>query len=241
MKICFALFIPLFLLAHLKGSAQERYYIHLMNGQILPASALNDTSYTNLQITFDKNHFRRESLDLKARRRARDYFNSGITARRASGIPVVMREAYRDREEVFSITMPDGSQKLMYTYDEEAGNDLQVDAMRAFVVGRGDAYASVSGRGWLWAGLGTGLVAGYAARGSILALAVPPLFSLGTKIPIIRIPETKISNQAYRYDDDYAAGFESYARGRHFRKALTGSAMGTLIGLASFAIIDNNR
>jgi hypothetical protein len=223
------------------ANAQDRYTLVLMNGQEIPVHQLNDSSFTKLHFSFDKNQFKRDRLHLRERRKAHDYFNPSILSEKALALPVVVREGSRDRESVFAVIQPDGGEKLIYYYDEEVGNYLPVDGMRAFLAGQADAYASMRGRAWLFTGLGLGAVAGYAARGSVLALVVPPVFALSTKIPTVRIPAHKISDMRYQHDPDYAAGFETQARSKHLREALKGSAIGTALGLIAYAIIDNNR
>jgi len=238
MKNLFAFFL---LIAGTTAFAQEAYTLHLMNGQELPVYSLNDTAFTELRFTFDKNHFKRERRHIAKRRKIGDFFNPDITAESAEKVPVVMREGERERGEVFAAVLPDGTEKLYYYYSEEDGNYLTEDQMRSFIAGQGDAHVAVRGRGWLLAGVGVGAAAGYAARGSILALAVPPVFALSTRIPTLRIRERSISNMKFQYDDYYAAGFETQARSKHLREALKGSVIGTIIGLAVYAVIDNNR
>lgn len=222
------------------SQAQEVYTLTLMNGREVPVYNFNDSSYTDLQFTFDKNYFKRERLNLKERRKAGDYFNTEITSARAAKYPVVMVQGNRTRDEVFAVERPDGSEKIFYEYDEEEGNYLSVDAMRSFAAGQSDAFTSKTGRSWLYAGLGLGAAAGFAARGSILALAVPPLFALSTKIPTVRIPPHKMSSLAYQHNDDYARGFETQTRSRNLRQALKGSAIGVAAGLIAFSILDSN-
>lgn len=222
-------------------SAQEQYKLLLMNGQEIPVFDFNDTSFTHLQFTFDKNHIKRERLHIKERRKANEYFNTNVRSEKADDAPIVMREGRRSRNEVFAVRHPNGTEKVYYYFSEEDGNYLSEPEVRSFIAGQGDARIAVAGKGWLWAGLGIGAATGYAARGSLLALAVPPLFALSTKIPVVQIPAPKISNLSYQHDPDYAAGFETQVRSRNIRQALKGSAMGTVLGLIAFAIVDNNR
>lgn len=221
--------------------AQDAYTLTLMNGREVPVFNFNDSSYTDLQFTYDKNFFKRERLNLRERRKAGDYFNTDIISTKAEKYPVVMVQGNRTRDEVFAVERPDGSEILFYTFDEEEGNYLTVDAMRSFAAGQGDAFASKTGRSWLYAGIGLGAAAGFAARGSMLALVVPPLFALSTKIPTVSIPPHKMSTLAYQHNDDYARGFETQTRSRNLRQALKGSAIGVAAGLIAYSIIESNR
>ncbi len=212
----------------------------LMNGRRLPIAAYNDTSFTDVWIKYDKNYFKRESRHLRKRRKEKDYFNTDILSAKAEIYPVIMKSSHRSRDEIFAIRKADGREKMFYYYDLDEGNYLEVEAMRAFVAGQGDAYAVVSGMRWFWAGLGVGTVGAFASRNSILALAVPPIFALSTKIPVIPIPEAATSQSRYRYNSDYAAGYETQARSKNFRQALKGSVMGVVLGWAAYALVDAN-
>jgi hypothetical protein len=125
--------------------------------------------------------------------------------------------------------------------DQPAGNFLKQEEMRAYVYGSRDARNVVRGKGWFYAGLGVGAAAGYLLETSIFTLAVPPVFALTTRIPVIKIKKKNIADQQYRFNEDYAAGYESYARGKHTIEALKGSAIGAVIGIIAYSIVDNNR
>ncbi len=237
----FALLAAVLLLPALAGlRAQDTPVLRLMNGQTLPVTDLDDSTYTELRFTFDKNHFKREKHHIRARRKAGDYFNTAITSPKAEQVPVVLREGKQNRDNVYSALYPSGREKHYYFYDEEEGNYLTLEQMESYLAGQSDALTAAAGRGWFWAGVGAGAAAGFATRGSIWAVAFPPLFALSTQIPVVRIRDQAISNPAFKYDEDYAAGFEKQARSRNLIQALKGGAIGTALGLAVFAVIDNN-
>jgi hypothetical protein len=212
----------------------------LMNGREMDVYNFNDTSYTDLRFSYDKNFFRRERMHINQRRKAGKYFDTSIRSSRADALPVVLKGGKLDRLEVLTIKDAQGNEKLLYFYDPDIGNDMTPDAARAFVLGERDARVAKKGMGWFYGGLGAGFVGGYAARGSIWAVAVPPILSLSAMIPTVSIPERAIHDISYQYNDDYAAGFESRARSRNIRQALKGSVIGTVLGLVVFAIVDNN-
>jgi hypothetical protein len=214
--------------------------LQLMNGKVMEVYGLNDSSFTNLQYQFDKNYFKRERLNNRERREQEDYFNQSITTEKADALPVVLREGATDREDVMSIVYSDGSEKMLYMYDEPVGNVLTEMEMRSYVTGSRDARVAITGKVWFYAGLGVGAVASYATSQSILALAIPPVFALSAKIPTIKIPKKAISDPLYYGDMDYAAGFERTARSKNVREGLKGSAIGTIIGLVAYTLIDNN-
>ncbi len=221
--------------------AQKPAQLQMMNGKVIEIYEFNDSAYTNLRYTYDKNLFKRERLNNRARRKAGDYFNEQIVSPKAKEIPAVMREGSSEHEEVFSVIYPDSTEKLFYYYNEVEGNDLPVESMRAFMMGGRDARVAITGKPWFYSGIVVGALAGYASRQSVLVLAVPPIFALTAKIPTIRIREESINNSGYQYNPEYAAGFESYARSKNIRQALKGSVVGTVIGLLAYTIVDNNR
>lgn len=220
--------------------AQEKGQLLLMNGKLIEVENLNDTSFTNLQYVYDKNQFKRQRIDLRSARKENQPYELDYESEKGSEVPVVMREGAMEREAVFSYIPPDGDEKVFYFYDEPLGNVASEEEMRAFVIGERDARFGVSGNAWLYSGLAAGLITGYASRGSVLALAVPPLAALTARIPVVKIKEENIRDLKYKFNEEYAAGYENYARSKYTRKALLGSAIGTAIGLLTYAVVDNN-
>ncbi|MEM9050906.1 MAG: hypothetical protein AAGC47_02535 [Bacteroidota bacterium] len=212
-----------------------------MNGKILEVVNFNDTSYTNLHYDFDRNQFKRLRINIKEARKEEGSFSIGFESDKGREIPILMEKRTLNRDEVFSYTSSLGSERVFYFYDEPLGNVATEDQMRAFVIGERDARLGVSGDAWLYSGMAVGLLTGYLAEGSVLALAVPPLLALTAKIPVVKIKQKNIQDLSFRFNEDYAAGYERYSRGIFARKALIGSAIGTALGLISYAIVDNNR
>lgn len=219
--------------------AQEKGELLLMNGKLIQVENLNDTSFTNLQYRLDRNQFKRKQIDLRSARK-QNKNDRNFQSQKGLEVPIVLRDGAMDRDAVFSFQPMAGKERVYYFYDEPLGNVASVEEMRAFVVGERDARFGVTGNAWLYGGMAVGLMTGYAARGSILALAVPPLVALTARIPVVRIKEKNIQDLSYKFNDDYAAGYETYARSKYARKALLGSAIGTAIGLLTYAIVDNN-
>ena len=229
------LFIPLIL------PAQQPAELLFMNGKRLEVYELNDSLYVPLQYKYDKNFFKKERINLKASRKQGVLFTSDFSTAKAQAIPVVLKHGGVDREDVFSVTYPSGEEKVYYYFDEPLGNYLKEDQMRAFVYGERDARNAVTGKGWFYAGLATGAITGYALKTSVISLAVPPLFALTAKIPTIHIKERYIADKSYQHNEYYASGFESFARSKNTIEALKGSALGTVLGIIAYSIIDNNK
>jgi hypothetical protein len=222
-------------------SAQEADRILLMNGKYLEVYSFNDTSYTFLEYTYDKKFYKKERLNMREAWKEGKTYHNDFEGSRAQEIPQIMVKGRMDREDVFSFIPANGEERVYYFYDEPKGNYFEVEEMRAFVYGERDARNNVRGRGWFYGGLVLGTLTGYAFENSVIALAVPPVFALGTKIPVIRVKDDHIADKSYRGNDIYASGYESYSRSRNAIQALKGSAIGTALGIIAFSIVDNNR
>lgn len=229
------------LLVSVSVFAQQPAELLLMNGKRLEVYQLDDSTYVPIQYDFDKNYFKKERINLKAARKQKELYTVDITTPKAESIPVVMKTGSMDREDVFSVTYPSGREKVYYVFDEPMGNIFQEHEMRAYVYGERDARAALSGKGWFYSGLAIGAISGYALKTSVVSFAVPPVFALAAKIPVIHIKERYIADKAYQYNENYALGFERYARSKNAIEALKGSAIGTVLGIVAYAIIDNNK
>lgn len=234
------IFLSLFLFSTLK--AQEfPAEILFMNGKRVKADQIDDTTYVPIQYTFDKNYFKKERINIKAAHKQDLLYTPQFSTHKAQKIPVVLKTAYADRSDVFSITYPSGQETIYYEYDEPRGNFLTTDEMRAYVYGERDARVALSGKAWFYTGLGVGAIGGYALRTSVVSLVIPPVFALSAKIPIIHIKEKYIADKSFQYNRHYALGFERYTRSNNAIQGLKGSAIGTAVGIIVFAIVDNNR
>lgn len=221
-------------------SAQQPAELLLINGKRLEVYRLNDSTYVPLQYNFDKNFFKKERINIKAARKQKTLYTAAFSTPKADSIPVVMKAGSLDREDVFSVTYPNGKEKVYYAYDEPMGNVFQEDEMRGYVYGERDARFALSGKGWFYSGLAVGAISGYVLKTSVVSLAVPPVFALAANIPIIHIKERYIADKSYRYNENYALGFERLARRKNTIQALKGSAIGTVLGIVAYAIINNN-
>lgn len=222
-------------------SAQESARILLMNGKVMDVIQLDDSTQTVLTYQYDKNYFKRERINLRAARKLEVMYTPDFTSAKGNEVPIVLREGKMERDEVFAIQDSTGYEKVLYSFDEPAGNYLTQEQMRAYVVGEKDARFGVRGQFWFYTGLATGAISGYAFRSSLYALAYPPLFALTAQIPTVHIKDNHISDATYLYNEDYARGYASYSRSKYTREALKGSVLGTIIGIVAYAIVDNNN
>jgi len=142
------------------------------------------------------------------------------------------------RYEVFSILHEDGTETVLYQADNAQFNDYTVDQMRAYVNGELDARKNYKGgKSAFWIGLGVGAFSGYAGQANFLwTFGTPLVLSSASYIPNIRIREEAMSDTNYKFDNDYALGFERVSRTKLVMGTLKGSALGSAIGTASFLL-----
>lgn len=224
----------------LNAFAQESTNLLLMNGKEITVFEFDDSSQTVLTYKYDKNYFKRERKNLREARKAGIPYSISYQSEKGNAIPVKLKNGNMDRTAVFSASK-DSTEQVFYYFDEPIGNDLKVEEMRAFVVGERDARYGVRGRFWLVSGFVVGALSGYALEGAVYSLAVPPLFALSAQLPVVKIDSRHISDKQYYENENYAAGYESTARSKNTRQALKGSVLGLLVGIVSYAIVDNNR
>ncbi len=236
--------ICLLLIAFLTGKAQETVdsnatgKILLMTGNEIGVFDFDDSTASDLRYLYDQNQFRRRKVRLRQARKSKNYFDAPMTDK-AERVPIDLGRGATVLEDAFSFTAANGETRYYFEPDTTLGYSLE--EMEAYVFGARDARYTITGRGWFWAGMGTGIVAGYLLETSVFSLAVPPLFALSARIPIIHIKPEYISNPRFQYNPDYATGFDSQARSRNTIQALKGSAIGTALGILAFIIVDNNK
>jgi hypothetical protein len=109
--------------------------------------------------------------------------------------------------------------------------------MRIFLLGEKDAFQRYQARhtailGFLMCG-----AVSYVGGDGIMSLIGPPIVYTLAHIPgKIRVRKHHISNDALKYNDLYAEGFEPVARGRRLSKAMVWSSLGSVVGLLSYFV-----
>jgi len=146
-------------------------------------------------------------------------------------------EAYR----AFSVVYAGGEEKVIYKQDTLIGNYFSSQEMRLFVYGAQDANAYYKANKWFYAGLVAGAAGGYASQGGFFALGIPISFGLIAYAPRIKIKPEMVRNTDLLQEPAYVMGFERVARYKRFRAALLGSIPGTIVGLGSYYIVQNNN
>ena len=220
--------------------AQQAVKLYYLNGKVLEVYNLDDSTQVPVSFQFDKNYFKKERLRIKEARKLGVLYSAELTSSEGNDIPIVLKDGNADRSDLYAAEDSLGKMKFYYFQDDLNGNDFSVEQMGFYVLGERDARYGVSGKAWFYSGLAVAGVSGYLLESSVWSLAVPPLFALTTKIPVISIKEEHISDQAMIGNEYYALGYEKQARSKNAIQALKGSALGTLLGIATFLIVDNN-
>jgi hypothetical protein len=141
------------------------------------------------------------------------------------------------KSEIFSL-IQNGEEEVLYAPDPILGDDLSVQEMRIFIAGERDARKYYDARPTFWVGFGASMAGAIFASGALLAtLTLPVLYPLAQLIPVIKIKEKYISDPNHRYNEVYAAGFESVARSKKVLGGLKGAFLGALTGVLIVAII----
>ncbi len=146
------------------------------------------------------------------------------------------KEVEMHRNEIFSVTKED-KELVFYSPDSSLGDSYTQEEMRIFLLGEKDAFQRYQARhtailGFLMCG-----AISYVGGDGIMSLIGPPIVYTLAHIPgKIRVRKHHISNDALKYNDLYAEGFEPVARGRRLSKAMVWSSFGSVVGLLSYFV-----
>lgn len=164
---------------------------------------------------------------------------------------------------VFSYTK-DGKESIVYQYNEEIGNFLQVDESRRYAIGAYDARQTYKTPIVFWSsfttGLGITLWDGYLTQRtlsdsnfvnsnnytspglfknnlSIMPLAVPIVMSISFGLPNIRVKDKFMLHKDMLNDKMYYQGFNNYSKQKRVFSALKGSALGIGVGILTHLVV----
>jgi hypothetical protein len=155
---------------------------------------------------------------------------------RFRGVYGKWKEVEMHRNEIFSVTKED-KELVFYSPDSSLGDRYTQEEMRIFLLGEKDAFQRYQARhtailGFLMCG-----AVSYVGGDGIMSLIGPPIVYTLAHIPgKIRVRKHHISNDALKYNDLYAEGFEPVARGRRLSKAMVWSSLGSVVGLLSYFV-----
>ena len=153
---------------------------------------------------------------------------------RYRGVYGKWKEIEMHRSEIYSVTKA-GKEMIIYAPDTTLGDKYSQEEMRIFLLGEKDAYQRYRARHTAIIGFLTCGAIGYLGGDGIMSLIGPPMLYTLAHIPgKIRVRKHHISNDALKYNDLYAEGFEPVARGRRLSKAMIWSSLGSVTGFFCF-------
>lgn len=142
------------------------------------------------------------------------------------------KERSEPTENVFSTTDSLGHERIWYFHDTLFGNDFTVQQMRHYIAGQQDARKGYKPVLPVIGGFvaGAGLVIGLDIE--VMALVIPPVYSLSMALPRVRVTKGSISNPLMDGDDFYAYGYARAGKNKRILRTLLSSAAGVLTGYA---------
>ena len=153
---------------------------------------------------------------------------------RYRGVYGKWKEVEMHRNEIFSVKKG-GQEMIFYSPDTTLGDRYTQEEMRIFLMGEKDALQRYRAKHTAIMGFAMCGALSYLGGDGIMSLIGPPMIYTLVHIPgKIRVRPHHISNDALKYNDLYAEGFEPVARGRRLNKAMIWSSLGSLTGFLCF-------
>lgn len=233
------------------NNGQAQYVFEHMNGKLIKVFNYNDSAFTDIKYTFDKNslkndrianfneNLRFDILENKGDNISKAELDSLVAARSKAFKEPKLKESFINSSDIFAIHQPDGSKKVLYFYDPGFGNNYMEHEMQEFILGERDALLNYRGRFAFWGGVGFGAAAGIALQRSVFSLTAPFAWTLGAAIPVIRIKEKYMTDPSLK-TEPYKAGFARTARTRNMLQGLKGSVLGLGVGILIYSVMAAN-
>jgi hypothetical protein len=141
-----------------------------------------------------------------------------------------------NKSEIFSLS--NGSkEQVLYYQDTMLGDYYTPEEMRMYLAGAGDARKNYKARHISAIGFGLCTVAGYLVGDGFMILIVPPItYAAIQYVGKIKIREKYMSDVNYKYNDQYAEGFEPPARSRKMIRGALSGVVGSVTGVVLYMI-----
>lgn len=144
----------------------------------------------------------------------------------------------RHKSDVFSYTVGNNPEKILYARDTMFGDFYAVDEMRVYMAGQRDARENYHPRGTFWVGFALcGTIAFLGQDGFLTAMAPAGIYTLVQFIPRLKIREKTMSDPKYKYNDLYADGYEPPARSKKVLRAMGGGYSGAALGVTLWFLV----
>lgn len=158
-------------------------------------------------------------------------------------------DKYVDINDVYSYTKPDSAEVILYKYNIELGNDLEVGQMHSFLTGKADFKDKYKANWFLVGGVVTG-----ASIGFIPSVQIGNIPSGGVTIPLsplvplayivfagnstMSINKIKQKYPDLNTDEYYLLGCQDEIQKKRFKKSAIGAGIGIVAGLVTSFIIN---
>ncbi len=141
-----------------------------------------------------------------------------------------------NKSEIFSLS--NGSkEQVLYFQDTMLGDYYTPEEMRMYLAGAGDARKNYKARHISAIGFGLCTVAGYLVGDGLMILIVPPItYAAIQYVGKIKIREKYMSDVNYKYNDQYAEGFEPPARSRKIIRGAFSGVLGSVTGVVLYML-----
>lgn len=251
MNVLLKVFLTIVIGLGISSEIAAQHTFEMMNGRLLDVFSYNDSAFTDIQFSYDKNSMKNERIrfynenlryDLAEKRGddlSREQLDQLVEQRSKSLFPPKIKEGFVDRSEIFAIHEPDGTIEVVYVHADEIGNYYTVQEMQEFILGERDALLRFQSKRAFWGGVAFGAVGGFAWQNSVFSLTTPIVWTGITALPTIRIKDRYMSDPSLR-TEPYKAGFAKTARTKNMLQGLMGSTVGTVAGLLIYAVVANN-
>lgn len=141
-----------------------------------------------------------------------------------------------NKSEIFSLSSG-GKEQVLYFQDTMLGDYYTPEEMRMYLAGAGDARKNYKARHISAIGFGLCAVAGYLVGDGLMILIVPPItYAAIQYVGKIKIREKYMSDVNYKYNDQYAEGFEPPARSRKMIRGALSGVVGSVTGVLLYMI-----
>lgn len=139
--------------------------------------------------------------------------------------------------EVFSFTLRDSTETVLYVKDEMLGDVLEVEEARYYIYGMADARKGYETWPTVVGGAVVGAAAPFVIGEGVLPVIVSTMgYGFGMQIPTIRVREETITDLNYKQYPTYLEGYNRRARNKKFKAAFLSALSGALVSSTAIAL-----
>jgi len=143
------------------------------------------------------------------------------------------------KNDVFSYTLLNQNEKILYAKDTMLGDIYTVSEMRVYMAGERDGGRNFTAHPTMVVGFLLCGAASYSGGDGVLLTILPTIaYTCLQLIPKIKIREATMSDPDYKYNDIYADGYEPPARSRKLMAAMAGGAAGAAAGVLLYIVLN---